>query len=58
MKYPCLYCDGEVEFIDVDDVTIIVYCPKCDRDYVVEPDGLGCGGLEWADAMTELSFRD
>ena len=47
----CKECGGQLEIFDVDDDSISVGCLSCNAEYTVEPDGLGHGGLEWAEAM-------
>lgn len=49
----CKVCGGKVKIVDVDDISITVRCKSkdCQEKYTVEPDGLGEGGLEWAEAM-------
>ena len=50
----CKVCGGRIKIVDVDDVSITVRCKSddCREEYQVEPDGLGEGGCEWAEAMS------
>jgi len=50
----CKECrKGKLEIIDVDDIGMTVECSLCKTTYWVEQDGLGDGGLAWAEAMAE-----
>jgi len=53
MSRICTACGGRVRIVDVDDISITVRCTSddCREEYQVEPDGLGEGGQEWAEAM-------
>lgn len=48
----CRECKtGKLEVVDCEDCLLTVECQRCGTVYDVEPDGLGDGGLEWAEAM-------
>ena len=49
----CKECAGKLKIIGLGNYgdTIEVECLDCGDIYDVEPDGLGCGGEEWAEAM-------
>ena len=50
----CKECKrGTLTVIGVDDMNLLVQCGYCKEIYLVEPDGLGQGGLEWAQAMAD-----
>lgn len=51
-EYKCPWCGKTGVIIDgVDDCSIDISCPHCEEAGRFEPDGLGEGGLEWAEAM-------
>ena len=54
----CRECGQELEITDVDDCTISVSCCSCNESYQVEPDGLGYGGMEWAEAMERQQMAE
>lgn len=51
-NYKCPYCETKgVKITGCSDCSIDIYCPNCKESGTIEPDGLGEGGLEWAEAM-------
>jgi hypothetical protein len=49
----CRECGGKLSILGTGCYgdTVEVECGKCGEFYEVEPDGLGMGGEEWAEAM-------
>lgn len=48
----CRECGGELDIQGTDGRgNVEVECQDCGDYTVVEPDGLGCGGEEWVEAM-------
>lgn len=39
----CCECEGQLEVVDADDVSMIVECTGCGESYSVEPDAFGDG---------------
>lgn len=43
----CRECDGTLEIVDVDDVSMTVCCVECLDSYRIEPDGFGDGCIDY-----------
>lgn len=46
-------CGGRFKILGIDEEygdSIEIECIKCGDTDTVEPDGLGCGGMEWVEA--------
>jgi len=43
----CRECDGTLEIVDVDDVSMTVCCLECLDSYRTEPDGFGDGCVDY-----------
>jgi hypothetical protein len=47
----CRSCTGELDIIDVDDVSMTVACTNCGDTYNVETDAFGDGCMEYLPAF-------
>ncbi len=43
----CASCEGQLEIINADDISMTVQCTECDEGYGVEPDAFGDGCVEY-----------
>jgi hypothetical protein len=43
----CPECDGQLEVIDVDDVSMLCQCVECDHSDAYESDAFGDGGIDY-----------
>ena len=54
----CADCDGEMQVVDADDISLFVECVDCESEIRVEVDALGDGGIDYWPRITATKESD